>query len=313
MGQWVDFRTLKEQVSMRDVLAHYGLLGEMQEKGREITGHCPLHDKGRYYRGAFSVSTTKNVWKCFICHRGGNVLDFVMALEGISIREAGKKLTEWLKAPTAQGREAQAESEQEERRTLQPLTFTLKLDSEHPYLAGRGLQCETIETFGVGYCKRGVMRGRIAIPIHNAEGELVAYCGRAVDDTEPPYKLPEGFAKSEVLFNLHRCRDAASLKPGIIVVEGCFDCMMVWQNGFKNAVAILGTELSESQECVLVDAVGSQGKVTLLLDGDAAGRTAAEAITERLVRQCYVRRVDLPDGKDPAELDKAMLAELLTG
>ncbi len=53
-----------------------------------------------------------------------------------------------------------------------PLTFELKnLDSKHPYLNGRGLDQKTIAIFGLGYCNRGLMQGRIVIPLHNEQGE----------------------------------------------------------------------------------------------------------------------------------------------
>ena len=48
------------------------------------------------------------------------------------------------------------------------------------------------------------MSGRVVIPIHDDSGQLVAYAGRAVDGSEPRYKLPAGFHKGQVLYNLHR-------------------------------------------------------------------------------------------------------------
>ena len=90
-----------------------------------------------------------------------------------------------------------------------PLKFRLdKLEREHPYLAERGLTLETIVDFGVGFCAKGMMADRIAIPIHNAEGKVVAYAGRfpgePPDEDTPKYKLPQGFRKSQELFNIDR-------------------------------------------------------------------------------------------------------------
>lgn len=87
-----------------------------------------------------------------------------------------------------------------------PLTFQLKsVDCSHPYLSERGITKETAEYFGVGFFPgKGSMNGRIVIPIHNQHGKLVAYAGRAIDGSEPRYKLPAGFHKSLELFNLHR-------------------------------------------------------------------------------------------------------------
>src|ERR1035438_446299 len=92
-----------------------------------------------------------------------------------------------------------------------PLKFRLdKLEREHPYLTQeRGLTLETIVDFGIGFCSKGMMADRIAIPIHNVKSEVVAYAGRfpgePAEDT-PKYKLPAGFRKMQELFNIDRAR-----------------------------------------------------------------------------------------------------------
>ena len=133
-------------------------------------------------------------------------------------------------APTAAAREtiaaAPSVTEAPQAKVNTPLKFALKsLDPDHPYLAERGFTSETVAHFGVGLCTgKGIMAGRIAIPIHNEHGELVAYAGRwpgIPPEGEGKYKLPPGFHKSLVVFNLHRARDYAK-DSGLIVVEGCF-------------------------------------------------------------------------------------------
>ena len=58
------------------------------------------------------------------------------------------------------------------------LAFTLKpLDPNHESLAALGLGAGTIERFGAGYCTRGLLKNRLAIPVHNGRGELLAYAG----------------------------------------------------------------------------------------------------------------------------------------
>jgi hypothetical protein len=99
-----------------------------------------------------------------------------------------------------------------------PLNFELQhLDSKHPYLPDRGFQPETIARFGLGYCNRGLMQGRIAIPLHNPKGELVGYAGRITEDALisdecPKYRFPGSrkrgevqheFRKSLLLYNAH--------------------------------------------------------------------------------------------------------------
>jgi len=66
-----------------------------------------------------------------------------------------------------------------------PLDFELKrLDTDHRYLSERRLTPSTISHFGLGFCKRRLMAGRIAIPLHDAQGQLIGYAGRLVDDSE---------------------------------------------------------------------------------------------------------------------------------
>ena len=72
------------------------------------------------------------------------------------------------------------------------------------------------------YRGSGIFSGRLVIPIHSHLGELGAYCGRAVNGSEPRYRFPPGFA-TEILFNFHRA--AAAEKAAVIVVEGFFDCL----------------------------------------------------------------------------------------
>jgi DNA primase len=131
----------------------------------------------------------------------------------------------------------------------------------------------------------------------------VAYAGRAIDSTEPKYKLPAGFHKGKVLFNLHRVT-----APEAIVVEGFFDCLKVWQSLHPFVVALMGSSLSEAQEKLLLRQFR---RVTLLLDGDEAGRQAAQEIADRLVHRLWVRIVDLPDGQQPDRMSPEELDALL--
>ena len=128
-----------------------------------------------------------------------------------------------------------------------PLHFTLTgIERSHPYLVQRGITEKTACEFGVGfYAGPGLMHGRLVIPIHNAVGELIAYCGRSVDQSQPRYRLPSGFAKSEILFNVHRA--AAAMENSVVVVEGFFDCMKVHQAGIRSVVGLMGSSLYAPQ------------------------------------------------------------------
>src|SRR5437899_1280949 len=93
-SQFVDFRAVKRQVSMVQILEHYGLMSQMHRDGDSITGACPIHEGNN--KTAFRVSISKNCWNCFSrCGRGGNVLDFVCKKEKVSLLQAANLLVDW--------------------------------------------------------------------------------------------------------------------------------------------------------------------------------------------------------------------------
>jgi DNA primase len=194
--------------------------------------------------------------------------------------------------------------------TNPPLTFALRLDPDHPYLAERGLSAAIVAEFGLGLCNRGSMAGRICIPIHDHCGQLVAYAGRWPGDDDIPegedrYKLPAKFQKNRVLFNLHRIVEAEH----IVLVEGYWSAMRLHALGVP-AVAFMGSSVSPEQ-LALLRGRGTR-VVTALLDGDAAGRAARERALPDLASRFFVRAPLLPQGEKPDTLQEALLLELVS-
>lgn len=311
---WVDFKVVKDAVSMQALLDHYQI-NWLRKKDDELTGRCPIHQgEGQ---SAFHVNLTKNAFHCFSCKARGNVLDFVAAMERCSVRDAGLKLKDWFGIADSQTSiekkppEAEQKTETRERGAVinKPLTFLLSnIDHAHPYLQERGISRETAGAFGVGYfAGRGSMHNRIVIPIHNEQGELVAYAGRSIDGSEPRYKLPAGFHKSLVLYNLHRAMVECTEQRRVIVVEGFFDCIKVHQAGFP-VVALMGSSLSHDQEELLARHFKA---VCLLLDGDQAGRNATDEILRRIGKRLWTWASMLPDNTQPDILTADELASRL--
>jgi DNA primase len=305
MVNWLDFKAIKRGVRLESLLRHYRV--ELRRSGPDqYRGPCPIH-RGEG-RDAFHVNLARNIFHCFACGAGGTVLDFVAAMEGCTLREAAEKLQ--LRTGLASGPAVsfpRTERVTEKRRAPLPLGFVLRgIDSAHPYLATRGMEPQTAVHFGVGfYAGPGLLSGRLVIPIHNAPGELVAYCGRSLNAAGPRYQFPPGFRKSEVLFNFHRA--VASREP-VVVVEGFFDCMKVYQAGLRSVVALMGAVLYRSQERVLTERFR---QVVLMLDGDATGREASRIIADRLRRHCAVREVGLPAHVQPDQLSAETIREIL--
>jgi DNA primase len=316
-NQWVDFRAVKGAASLEAVLEHYEVKKLRRRRRDDLEGCCPLHHGKR--GDTFHASLSKNVFHCFACGAKGNVLDFVVAMEGCSIREAALKLQAWFGRPGVgttvavrpvglTGTPGREELVREEVAVNPGLRFELaNVDCAHPYLLERGIQRATAAEFGVGfYSGSGLMQGRIVIPIHNPHGKLVAYAGRAVNGSGPKYKLPTGFHKGLEVYNVHRAATVGSDR--VIVVEGYFDCLQVHQAGFRCVVALMGCALSGQQEVLLRERFTS---VLLMLDGDEAGRDASRAIAAKLSSRCSVGVVRVPDGTQPDQLPPEVIRQLL--
>jgi len=323
----VDFKAVKEGVSMEMALARYGI--RLRRISRDyLRGACPLPAHQSWSSNeSFIVNTQKNIWSCqstsCIAARGGrvggNVLDFVALMDSCSIRDAALSLQRSfggtaclsLHCPEQRSQESRMEGLPQFRRTTvyTPLSFVLSgVDCRHPYLAERGINPDVARLFGVGhYAGRGIMSGRIVIPIYSPQATLVAYVGRSIDGREPRYRFPAGFRKSHVLFNLHRAAKEADRRT-VVVVEGFFDCMKVHQAGYRSVVALMGSTLSEGQAELLRQTFQ---EAVLMLDGDDTGRAATRIIAARFRQYLSVKLVHVPAGRQPDQLSLNEIQSLL--
>lgn len=340
-NQFINFKAIKASITMEQVLDHYGLLDKFKKSGDSLSGPCPIHKGSNPTQ--FRVSIPKNIWNCFSqCKGGGNVLDFIAKLENVSIHAAALKAIEWFQLdaeamsaksdgapqdaapqpkkdavskPTSAPRQDPPPTETSEAN--KPLKFRLeKLEREHPYLVGRGLTLETIVDFGAGFCAKGMMAGRIAIPIHNLEGQAVAYCGRWPGEPPadvPKYKLPQGFRKSLEVFNIDRAVKESPDNP-LVIVEGFFDCMKLHQAGCRRVVALMGSTMAPRQEELIRKCTNSQSLIIIMLDEDEAGRTGREDIAVRLAKFAFVKiHVFAQEGRQPEDLSSDEVQQLLGG
>jgi DNA primase len=211
------------------------------------------------------------------------------------------------------------------------------------YLLARGFSDETLATFRVGYApsawdrmlvasrKAGFsdeellavglvqrsktaqgriydrFRERIMFPATDVRGRVLGFGARAMRENQLPKYLNtsdgELYHKRSVLFGIDLARPAASKAARMILAEGYTDVLALHQAGLTNAVAIMGTSLTEEQVSELERVVGVDGSLELCLDADRAGQQAmlrAAQLAEG--RRLRLRVVPLPEGADPAEL-----------
>jgi DNA primase len=339
---FVDFRAIRVRITMERVLEHYGVLGTMKRSGHRLSGPCPIHNGSNPTQ--FRVDTDKNLWNCFSeCKHGGNVLDFIAKKEDISIHDAALRACDWFGVPIDEVKTSGSPNEPEgpadkppvpstakpaksapatapETNTPNPrLKFRLdKLDRAHPYFAERGITEQTISDFGLGYFTgdKGIMVGRIAIPIANVKGEVVAYAGRwpgNPPDGTPKYRLPTGFRKGLELFNFDRAIQEPRDKP-LVIVEGFFGCMKLYQHGCRKVVALMGSSMSQAQQDLIYQTTGPESLILIMLDEDDAGRAGRDDIALRVSRFCFVKVIHFKsDGTQPENLSEEEMFEIVGG
>ena len=335
---WIDFKALRAKLDFAAVLAHYGV--EVKRKGSQHHGYCPLpNHNGKKNSPSFSANLERGIFQCFGCGAKGNVLEFAALMQsvdpkdGTALREVALNLQQRFCPEPACGpgkAEDPAPPKQTEPKDKgpvvvnAPLDFELKgLDAEHPYLLNRGFTPETIERFGLGYCGRGLLKSRIAIPLYDAGGKLIGYAGRVVDDSaitedNPRYRFPgerkrDGtvfeFRKTLFLYNGYRI-----LAPvdDLIVTEGFTGVWWITRYGFPSVVATMGADCSERQAELIVSMVKPSGQVWIVPDGDKAGERHAQTLLSSISPHRFVRWMKLADGKQPTDLSAAQLKNSFT-
>ena len=145
---------------------------------------------------------------------------------------------------------------------------------------------------------RDFMRNRLTIPIHDARGQLAAFGGRSMGGEQPKYlntRETQLFKKSENLFGLHTAK--SHMREGALLVEGYFDVLRLHQEGILQAIAPLGTAVTETQ---LKAIAKYTKKIVLCFDGDSAGQRATErALKIALTAGFDIRLLMLPPNEDP--------------
>lgn len=209
------------------------------------------------------------------------------------------------------------------------------------YFTDRGFDEKTIKHFNLGYCldewddltksalnagykeefleKTGLsikkndkhfdrFRGRVMFPIHNLSGRVIGFGGRTLKSDKNAAKYvnsPESevYSKSHQLYGLHFAKKSVVQLDHVYLVEGYTDVVSLFQSGVENAVAPLGTSLTEDQ----VKLIRRYTKnVVLLFDGDEAGMKAAlRGIDIVLESGMNVKVVTFPEGQDPDSYSQA--------
>ncbi|MBQ7924438.1 MAG: DNA primase [Clostridia bacterium] len=215
---------------------------------------------------------------------------------------------------------AQAHLQYIANRKLSPTTVkkfglgaSLDFFSLPDYLAGKGYsRQDLIDSGALGETKNGKLvdfeAGRLIFPIINAFDEVVAFGGRLLEKSDfAKYKNTREtllFNKRKTLYNINLLKKLKRKQPikEVIMVEGYMDTISLYQAGFENVVASMGTSLT-TEQARLVKRYSDN--VLISYDGDFAGQNADLRGLEILKDEALnVRVVPMPDGLDPDDVVK---------
>ena len=318
----VDLAALKERHPLGDVVEAAGV--RLRGRGRVRQGVCPFHEEAE---GSFTVYADTERFYCFGCGEGGDVLDFVRRIEGLSLPEAIRRLDA---SPPTTAPVRHATRERRNRDAVAPADPALltaaarhyagelrRSREARDYLALRGVGPDTAQRLGLGYAPGAGLRAALASAGFPAErfptsglftgrGERFAgmvvvpeiaggrarwLAGRAIDaGRSPRFQALPG---PKPVLGLGRL---GASPPWAVVAEGVFDWLVLSEWGIP-ACAALGTQGMER----VAAALRGCPRVFLAFDQDDAGREATAALAVLLGRRAAV--VSLPEGiADVAEL-----------
>ena len=329
---------IKSKNDIIDIVSQYVVL---KRSGRNYMGLCPFHKEKS---PSFCVSPDKQIFHCFGCGVGGNVIHFIGKIENLNFIESLELLAN--RAGIELPKSGNAEDDRISR--LKSRVYELnKCAAEfyhqnlykptakpaQEYVKKRRLDNRTLKAFKIGYSGRfnelytelhskgfteeeilasclvnknqdgkfiDRFRNRLMFPIFDARDRVIAFGGRVLDDSKPKYiNSPEDivYSKGRHLFayNLAKKNNPKT----IIIVEGYMDAVSLHQRGISNAVASLGTALTEAQGRLLRR---SCEKVVIGYDADGAGQAATLRGLEILQNiGCDIRILQIEGAKDPDE------------
>jgi DNA primase len=228
-----------------------------------------------------------------------------------------------INSPGAEKARAYVENRGFSSQTISDFQLGFSLDSWEElkkYLADKGYSEENMLAAGLLIQKddgktHDRFRGKLMFPIRDNRGRTSGFGARVLDDSLPKYvNSPQTptFDKSSILYGIDRAASAIRKQGMAIIMEGYMDVITAHQNGITNAVASMGTAVTESQ----VNTLKRLSKnLVLALDADAAGEEAMlRGVSYENILNAEIRVVVMPEGKDPDDVirqDTATWQELV--
>lgn len=342
---------IEEVISQNDIVDVISEYVTLKKSGRNFIGLCPFH---REKTPSFCVSMDKQIFKCFGCSQGGNVISFIMKIENLDFWESVELLAERSHIDLSRYEQnSKSFASKKETKDLRETMFSINrevgiyyhnnlaelLKEENnivkEYVKKRQFDIKTINKFGIGfangkiplfdyllekgYTKEDILKSgilvqndkgkiydrfysRLMFPIFDIRDRIIAFGGRVLDKSLPKYvnsQENEIYHKGKTLYLMNFAKRQKQEK--IIIVEGYMDAIALQKSGFDNAVASLGTALTDDQARLLKKYTDN---VIICYDQDSAGQNATLRGLDILHKRglnVKVLKLDKADVKDPDE------------
>ena len=299
---WEAASILKQQVPLQRYLESQHWKPVRRMAGGRLLGLCPLHHDRK---PSFLVDPAKNLFYCYGCSRGGDVIRFVELYNGVRFSQA----MALLRASFACGS------------LLKEVTNFYRIQLHRrpeavSYLQQRGIyEPQVIDELEIGYAPGACLRhwlmtlgyslselqqaGLVNATGHDTFSHRIVFpletnvYGRSIGNAAPHRFLPN---PKGGLYRWHRVEHCSD----IILVEGLFDLAALWQAGFHNVTCSLGNCLNTLQLRQLCDDTTRTVYLAFDSDSNGSGQAAARHVSDYLSQQQVTAKlVDLPEGHDP--------------
>ena len=298
---WPAVDALKQQIPLLDYLQSQDWKPARRISRGRLMGLCPLHAE---QQPSFLVDPAKNLFYCYGCGRGGDLIRFVELYFAVGFRDAMTLL-----------RSPNRESLLKDVVSFYQVQLYRHPEAAH-YLLLRGIQQpQIIEELAIGYAPGRCLRswlmtlgyslselqqaGLVNTAGHDTFSRRVVFpleanlYGRSIGNA-PAHRFLPGVKGG--LYAWQRVKQS----PKVILVEGLFDLAALWQAGFRNVTCAMGSHLNARQFQQLCDGVSRTVYLAFDCDVHGAGQQAAQQLSRRLLKEGVTAlRVELPHGHDP--------------
>lgn len=286
-----------------DIAEVIGSFIPLKKSGVNFEACCPFHNEKS---PSFIVSPQKQIYKCFGCGAGGDVISFVKDYKKLEFREAIEELcamyniaNPMTKAPSKTKQIQESLKNLSDRFTQNLLSDDEIAQKIRNYIEKRGFESQDIQRFALGYCKGNewqefftqdlakeagiisqkgycLFTNRLVITLFSPSYKVIGFVGRTHPyfnfRNSPKYinsKESTLYQKSRNFYNFARAKSHILAQKKVLVVEGYMDALSAWKMGIKNCVATGGTAFNKT---FLAQLIPLDAEITFLFDNDEAGQ-----------------------------------------